>query len=157
MMAYLYPYKLIINIHHTNYFINGLVAFADHTAGDFMREWMLDQADLAQREGESAGFNRLPSQGRTNIFVQPEGHLPLINTEVDDTSAGLGLKGGVGRWSYDGSVVYGENEFEFIINNSNNVALGIESPTSARAGMLTTDLIVGNLDFANEFRPAIST
>ena len=52
-------------------------------------------------------------------------------------------------------MVYGENEFEFIINNSNNVALGPDaSPTSAQAGMLTTDLLVLNLDFVNEFYSA---
>jgi len=50
--------------------------------------------------------------------------------------------------------VYGENEFEFIINNSNNVALGLASPPSARAGTLTTDLLVFNLDLVNAFEIA---
>ena len=114
----------------------------------------------ANREGESGGFYRRDYDGRSNPLIHFDsigdgsdgtGFLPLINTEVDDTSAGLGLKGGVGRWSYDASVVYGENEFEFIINNSNNVTLGQVSPTTANAGTLTTDLLVGNLDFVNEF------
>jgi iron complex outermembrane receptor protein len=114
----------------------------------------------ASREGESGGFFRRDYDARSNPLIHFDsvgdgtdgtGFLPLINTEVDDTSAGLGFKGGVGRWSYDASVVYGENEFEFIINNSNNVALGAASPTSANAGKLTTDLLVANLDFVNEF------
>jgi iron complex outermembrane receptor protein len=117
----------------------------------------------ASREGESGGFYRRDYDGRSNPLIHFDsigdgtdgtGFLPLINTEVDDISAGLGLEGEIGSFSYDASVVYGENEFEFIINNSNNVALGDSSPTSARAGMLTTDLIVFNLDFSNAFEIA---
>jgi len=117
----------------------------------------------ANREGQSGGFYRRDYDARSNPLIHFDsslgagvgengtGFLPLINTEVDDTSAGLGFKGGLGRWSYDASIVYGENEFEFVITNSNNVALGAASPTSANAGKLTTDLLVGNLDFVNEF------
>jgi iron complex outermembrane receptor protein len=76
----------------------------------------------ASREGESGGFYRRNYDGRSIPSIHPDGFLPLINTEVDDTSAGLGLQGLRGNWSYDASIVYGENEFEFIINNSNNVA-----------------------------------
>jgi iron complex outermembrane receptor protein len=105
----------------------------------------------ASREGESGGFYRRNYDARSIPAIHPDGFLPLINTEVDDISAGLGFEGTIGDWSYDASVVYGENEFEFIINNSNNVALGPDaSPTSARAGMLTTDLLVLNADFVNE-------
>jgi iron complex outermembrane receptor protein len=120
----------------------------------------------ASREGQSGGFFRRDYDGRSNPLVQFEsvgdgsdgtGFLPLINSEVDDTSAGLGLEGLIGSWSYDASVVYGKNEFEFIITNSNNVALGPTvpgdplTPTSASAGTLETDLLEGNLDFSNEF------
>jgi iron complex outermembrane receptor protein len=112
----------------------------------------------ASREGESGGFYRRNYDGRSIPSIHPDGFLPLINTEVDDTSAGLGLQGLRGNWSYDASIVYGENEFEFIINNSNNVALGpSQSPTSAGAGTLTTDLLVANLDFVNEFDIAQGT
>jgi iron complex outermembrane receptor protein len=112
----------------------------------------------ASREGESGGFYRRNYDARSIPSIHPDGFLPLINTEVDDTSAGLGLQGLIGNWSYDASVVYGENEFEFIINNSNNVALGpVASPTSARAGKLSTDLVVATLDFANEFEFAQGT
>ncbi len=104
----------------------------------------------ADREGESGGFVRRNYDNRSIPAIHPDGMLPLINTEIEDTSAGLGFKGGGGEWNYDASVVYGENEFEFIINNSNNVALGAAlTPTSAAAGTLTTDLLVFNLDFVN--------
>ncbi|TDJ45189.1 MAG: TonB-dependent receptor [Gammaproteobacteria bacterium] len=117
----------------------------------------------ASREGESGGFYRRDNDARSNPLIHFEsigdgsdgtGFLPLINTEVDDISFGLGFEGEIGSFSYDASFVYGENEFEFIITNSNNVALGLASPTSASAGMLTSDLIVFNLDFSNAFEIA---
>jgi iron complex outermembrane receptor protein len=107
---------------------------------------------IAQREGESGGFFRRNYDGRSVPAIHADGFLPLINTNVDDTSAGIGL-----RWNelltfdWDASLVYGENEFEFIINNSNNVALGSLSPTSANAGKLGTELLVFNLDTTREF------
>jgi len=106
---------------------------------------------IAQREGQSGGFFRRNYDARSVPAIHPDGFLPLINTTVDDTSAGLGL-----RWNelltfdWDASVVYGENEFEFVITNSNNVALGPTSPTSANAGSLVTELLVFNLDASRQ-------
>jgi len=102
---------------------------------------------ISQREGESAGFNRLPSQGRTNIFVHPEGHLPLINTEVDDISLSAGLRKNWNRWAMDLSAVLGDNEFNFFISNSANTSIGPPSPSEADAGTLGFDQLSLNLDF----------
>lgn len=101
---------------------------------------------LAARDGESAGFNRLPSQGRTNTLIHPEGHLPLINTDVDDTSLALGLRKSFADWTLDASVSGGENEFNFFISNSANTSLGAASPTSADAGTLAFGQTTVNLD-----------
>ena len=102
---------------------------------------------ISQREGESAGFNRLPSQSRTSILIHPEGHLPLINTSVDDTSFAAGLRRNFDKWSMDASLTYGMNEFNFFISNSANTSLGPSSPTSADAGTLGFDQLTFNLDF----------
>jgi iron complex outermembrane receptor protein len=102
---------------------------------------------ISERDGESAGFNRLPGQSRTNIFLHPDGHLPLINTTVDDTSLSIGYRGSIGdSWSYDAGVVRGENEFNFLISNSANTSFGAASPTSADAGTLKFDQTTFNLD-----------
>ncbi len=102
---------------------------------------------VSERDGESAGFNRLPGQSRTNIFLHPDGHLPLINTTVDDTSVAIGYRGSIGdSWSYDAGVVNGENKFNFFISNSANTSLGADSPTSADAGTLKFDQTTFNLD-----------
>lgn len=102
---------------------------------------------VSQREGESAGFNRLPSQSRTNILVQPEGHLPLINTEVDDISLSAGFRKNWNRWAMDLSTTFGDNEFNFFISNSANTSIGPLSPTEADAGTLGFDQLSFNLDF----------
>ena len=103
---------------------------------------------ISERDGESAGFNRLPGQTRTNTLLHPDGHLPRINTSVDDSSFSLGYRGSIGdRWSYDASVVTGENEFNFFISNSANTSLWENSPTSADAGTLKFDQTTFNLDF----------
>jgi iron complex outermembrane receptor protein len=105
----------------------------------------------ADRDGESGGFYRREYDGRDLPAIHPGGFLPLINTDVTDFSAGLGLKGELFGWGYDASAVYGENEFEFAIADSLNVSLGNATPTSADAGTLKSDQIVLNLDFVNEF------
>jgi len=102
---------------------------------------------IARREGESGGFYRREYDGRTIPSIHPGGFLPLINTDVDDDSIGVGIEGEMGSFDFDASVVYGENEFDFFISNSNNVTLGPTSPTSADAGGLVFDQLTFNLDF----------
>jgi iron complex outermembrane receptor protein len=106
---------------------------------------------IARRDGESGGFYRRAEDARTVLAINPDGFLPLINTEVDDDSFALGLRGEVIGWNYDASVVYGENEFNFFISNSNNVALGAASPTSADAGTLSLDQLTFNFDVSRLF------
>ena len=109
----------------------------------------------ADRNGESAGFNRLPSQSRTNTFLHPEGHLPLINTSVDDFSLSGGFRYNWSTWVADLGVTWGSNEFNFFISNSANTSMGQLSPTEADAGdlkfrQLTLNLdLVGSIDRAN--------
>jgi iron complex outermembrane receptor protein len=103
---------------------------------------------FSERDGESAGFNRLPGQTRTNTLLHPDGHLPLINTSVDDLSISAGYRGAIGdRWSYDAGIVTGENEFNFFISNSANTSLWAASPTAADAGTLKFDQTTLTLDF----------
>ena len=101
---------------------------------------------IANRDGESAGFNRLPSQGRTNILIHPEGHLPMINTTVEDNSAAVGVIKTFSDWSLDASVTWGQNDFNFDISNSANTSFGAASGTSADAGTLSIEQINLNLD-----------
>ncbi len=122
-------------------FLNGEAPIDESSEFYFFGGW-------SEREGESAGFNRLPGQSRTSILIHPEGHLPLINTAVDDLSLSLGYrKRFASNWSMDIGVVTGENQFNFTISNSANTSLGLASPTSADAGTLSFDQTTLSIDF----------
>lgn len=126
----------------------------------------------SERENESGGFYRRANQTERNptladgdAFV-PDGFLPLINTEIDDMSLGIGY-----RMEFDNdvtmdlSLVTGENEFNFIISNSVNASFVqdlvnnavpdslIRSSASrkADAGELVLGLDTLNLDFTRAF------
>ncbi len=112
----------------------------------------------SNREGDSSGFFRGPNDGRTIPDIYPDGFLPNIITEVEDTSVGVGYRFELIRnWPGDISIVYGKSEFDFSERNTANVSYwfepdgagGIigESPTSADTGNLITDQVTINLDF----------
>ncbi len=101
---------------------------------------------IAQREGESGGFYRRAEDARAVLSINPNGFLPLITTNVDDLSFSAGFRTMMGEWQSDTSLTVGENTFEFIIKNSNNVTLGPASPTTANAGELTFGQITANWD-----------
>lgn len=106
---------------------------------------------LSNREGESGGFYRRSLDNRNIPDIYPDGFLPLINTEVDDMSLAAGLRGSMGDWDYDFSVVHGENKFNFFISNSLNVSYGPTSPTEADAGTLKFKQTTVNFDAMSTF------
>ncbi|MEM9618051.1 MAG: TonB-dependent receptor [Pseudomonadota bacterium] len=100
------------------------------------------------RENESAGFFRRANQGeRTLLELYPTGFLPLIRPTIKDKS----LAGGI-DWALtdnlmvDTSLNYGSNAFNFEIANSNNVSLGLASPTVFDAGTLELSEWSANVD-----------
>ena len=105
-----------------------------------------------KREGEAAGFFRRSQDDRTVRSIHPNGFLPLIESDILDASLGAGLKGTRSGWRYDLSSVYGRNEFEFRVTNSNNVSLGNASPRTFDAGTLRFDQLSTNLDVFHEFQ-----
>lgn len=106
---------------------------------------------IARREGESGGFYRRSLDKRNRPEIYPDGFLPLINTEVNDDSLSVGFRSQFGQWSSDTSLTYGRNSFNYFVDNSLNVSLGPNSPTSADAGTLIFDQTTFNLDFNRVF------
>ncbi|MEJ7759018.1 MAG: TonB-dependent receptor [Gemmatimonadaceae bacterium] len=104
------------------------------------------------RDGLAPGFFRRSSDDRTIRGLYPNGFLPLIGSDIRDGSASLGVRGNFGEWKWDLSGVYGANSFEFNIEQTANVSLGLASPTEFYAGALRLNQLVGNLDFARLFR-----
>ena len=100
----------------------------------------------SRRDANSAGFYRRALDARNLPAVYPLGFLPQIEPLVQDASGTAGVRGALGRWSYDASGEYGHNSFAFTIGNTLNVSLGPASKTSFDAGMLELNQFVGNID-----------
>ena len=130
-------------------------------------------ASYGQREGESAGFFRRPGvptsgsgspntdtrnrnwSASTTTFVPyyPDGFLPLIVSDIEDLSIAGGMKGSFGDWNWDASIVHGQDEFEFGVDNSFNTSFGNASQNSFDAGSLGFAQQTVNLDLRRLFEP----
>ena len=90
------------------------------------------------RQNESGGFFRRANQGdRTLLEFFPDGFLPLIRPDIIDLSLISGVDWVINdALTVDTSFGYGSNSFDFEIANSNNVSLGLSSPTVFNAGGL---------------------
>ena len=108
------------------------------------------------RDANGAGFYRRALDARNRDFAAnpngsvpfyPDGFLPLINTNINDISAAVGLRGEVSGWDADLSVVYGSNRLDYSIENSFNVSLGgLVSARKFDAGGLRSGQTAVNLD-----------
>ena len=102
------------------------------------------------RNGESAGFYRIPSDARNFPAIYPNGFLPLITTETDDYSSVVGVRGEMAGWRWDLSGQAGLNRVDFEIRNSLNRSLGAASPTIFDSGGLRYFQTMGNLDLSRD-------
>jgi iron complex outermembrane receptor protein len=107
-------------------------------------------ATYGYRDGESAGFYRLASDARNVPAIYPDGFLPLINTELDDYQALVGLRGEIGGWRYDLSGSHSRNAFDFRITNSLNRSFGAASQTAFDSGGLRYTQTMANLDVSRD-------
>ncbi|WP_426357505.1 TonB-dependent receptor plug domain-containing protein [Pseudocolwellia sp. HL-MZ19] len=74
------------------------------------------------------GFYRNFDEADKNVQqVYPDGFLPNIDNESDDTSVAIGIRGEVNDiWSYDVSGVYGKNSYDFFSSNTINPSYAAE-------------------------------
>ncbi len=105
------------------------------------------------RDSESGGFYRRPNQGaRTLLTFYPNGFLPLIQPKIVDKSLSGGIDWTLGdALNVDTSFSYGSNSFDFTIANTNNVSLGLDSPTVFDAGELVLSEWNWNADAVYDF------
>lgn len=108
-------------------------------------------AGISSRNGNSAGFYRLPNQSRTFTPNYINGFLPEINSKVKDESLSVGIKGSVGDWNVDFSNTYGKNSFLYVIGNTFNASLQNASPTVFDAGGFSFAQNTTNLDVSQFF------
>lgn len=119
-------------------------------------------AGYQDREAESTGFYRRSSDSapsplgtrstpRNLTEIYPDGFLPTIVGDVTDISAGGGIRGELGGWDTDFSVVYGSNELDYSVVNTLNASLGPTSQTEFDAGALEYNQVVLNANATQTF------
>jgi len=103
------------------------------------------------RDGASGGFYRRPNQARTFTGLNIDGYLPEIHTKIQDVSLAAGIKGQWDGWNVDFSNTFGQNSFDYTIENTGNTSLRFNSPSSFKAGGLQFLQNTINLDFSKKF------
>jgi iron complex outermembrane receptor protein len=104
-------------------------------------------ASWQDRDAKAPGFYRLADDpsSRNILEIYPDGFLPQIAPEVTDISAAFGAAWQLGEWSMDSSLVYGQNEMEFTVEDSLNRSLGPTSPTVFDSGGFEYEQLVLNV------------
>lgn len=96
---------------------------------------------LSHRDSEMSPLYRAPTVAPS---FYPNGFLPIVNTELKDVGASIGLKGEMAGWRWDVGDTFGSSDADFTVSNSVNTSLGAGSPTRfAGGGMRYRQNIVG--------------
>lgn len=113
------------------------------------------------RDGIGAGFYRRSNDARNRDFAAStvnfvpyyaDGFLPKIQSQIEDVSGAVGMKGDVGGLTADLSVVYGSNQLDYTTINSFNTSLGgLTSPRRFDAGGIAFGQATANLDLSKKF------
>ncbi|MBX9745963.1 MAG: TonB-dependent receptor [Hyphomonadaceae bacterium] len=103
---------------------------------------------LSERDARGAAFFRYPDDTRNVPSVYPQGYRPVTTGESSDVSVSGGFRGDVIGWTYDASLTYGRNQFDFGVENSLNASFGAASPTRFHLAGYEFDQTTLNVDFA---------
>lgn len=125
----------------TQFFVNAAFPVSDN--------WELYAfGGQSYRYGEAGGFFRRPNQARTFTGLHPNGYLPQITTDIQDSSISAGIRGEAGKWHLDLSNTFGRNEFAYTIKNTGNTSLRFATPDYFDAGKLCFAQNTINLDLS---------
>ncbi|HET7746921.1 MAG TPA: TonB-dependent receptor, partial [Vicinamibacteria bacterium] len=126
---------------------------AQFPLGDSSTNFVYAFGGWSDRDATAPGFYRPGMDARNHRTIYPLGFLPLIDTNVGDLSAAVGVRGIRSGWYWDLSAEFGRNEMDFGVSNSLNASLGPTIPpnqTEFYAGTYRADMFVANLDFSRE-------
>ncbi|MCH8502370.1 MAG: TonB-dependent receptor [Aliidiomarina sp.] len=118
----------------------------------FNADYQVDNGSLyafggfSDRRTKSGAFYRRAIDNRNLIEVYPDGFLPLLSPDTNDISLAAGYRFVVSDWDADLSVIYGESEFNYRLENSLNASLGPSTPTEFDAGTLVHDELNVNFE-----------
>ena len=89
---------------------------------------------VGSKSGAAAGFYRYPANINVTKDIYPLGFLPEIHSTIIDKAVTFGLRGTLRNWHFDLSQTFGQNTFNYRVENSLNATLLGGSPTSFDAG-----------------------
>lgn len=107
---------------------------------------------LLEQDTEGAVLFRHPDSNQNVRALYPDGTRPVTTGDNSDFGLTVGGEFGAGAWSFDSSVSYGRNQFEFGVKNSLNPSLGPSSPTQFDSGRFTLEQLNVRLDAMRELR-----
>lgn len=135
-------------------FLNGTLPFSD-------KSQLYWAGGVTYRSGKAFGNNRIPvsrAQQPLNAdgsLYYPNGFLPAISPIIQDQSLIAGYKVKLGMWQMDLSNTFGQNGFNFNVEESGNATLPNGTiQTSFDAGTLRFRQNTTNLDFVRKFADA---
>jgi iron complex outermembrane receptor protein len=103
-------------------------------------------ATYDHRDSSGAAFFRYPDSAATQPAVYPNGYRPVTTGIDKDLSITGGFSGTASVWSWDGSLTFGQNKFDYGLQHSLNASLGPTSPTTFKIGDFRFDQLTLNLD-----------
>jgi iron complex outermembrane recepter protein len=132
-------------VDNLTFFVNG-----DQPLGSFGQLYF--NAGHQARDASSWAFARggvgsddIPS--RNSEAMYPDGFVPLINGDVEDRSATVGLRRDFGTWRADLSQTYGYNELFNTITNTLNASIANADAEAGGPGLSPTRFYAGGFSF----------
>ena len=98
---------------------------------------------FSNRVGTGNGYYRKPLNNRNWPTIYPNGFLPEFRPNVNDYSAGVGVRTSLAGWAVDAGGSYGRSIFEYRLRNTLNPSLGPCLVTACAPG---ADGVLGNAD-----------
>ncbi|HEX8300986.1 TonB-dependent receptor [Sphingomonas sp.] len=143
----------------TNVFINAgvpvglfeLYAFGSYSKRDGLSAANYRQSGSANNRDFSVITPATTPSAANFVPLRPDGFLPFIHSDLTDYSAAIGIRGDLGGWSTDLSLVYGNNKFDYRTENSQNTSYGPASLRDFDSGGLQFGQLTANLDVSREF------
>jgi iron complex outermembrane recepter protein len=131
------------------FFFNGEIPVSENTV-------VYAFGGMSTRNGNAAGFYRLPSQQRAFTPVYINGFLPEINSAILDKSFSAGIKSMIGEWNVDFSNTWGQNGFDYTIGNTSNATMQYSTPFVFDAGGFAFTQNTTNFDMSRFFEDSLS-
>ncbi|MBX3564265.1 MAG: TonB-dependent receptor [Sphingomonas sp.] len=148
----------------TNVFVNmglplgmfELYAFGSYSKRDGLSAANWRQSSSANNRDWSVITPATTPTAANFVPLRADGFLPFIHSDLTDYSVAVGVKGDLGDWSTDLSLVYGNNKFDYRTENSLNTSYGPASQRDFDSGGLQFGQLTANLDVSREFDLGLS-